>query len=247
MSVKLLLDRLVPRCSSGWNRSTGLRPLIKEIERGQDMLINTLGERRIWCGTDNKGWPPYLLTTSGTYTYEIKASNLSSGSITLSLAGSSYTVTADIVRRVFIDVSQGGYDSTVTWLAEPALYSDLNPYSNEIERLWVSEVAISSFPAVGSANPTVTFPFNPGTTTTKFFVEFYWRAPRLTSESIPLVVPEEFERALEDFVIAYVQECENGAPSQLMERFEGYWKTQFKNKFAPAARTRTNRVISRPF
>ena len=245
MSTKALLDRLVPRASSGWSRSTGNRSLIKLIERGQDQLINTLGPKRVWRGTDNKGWPPYLKTVAGTSTYEIKGANLSSGAITLSLNGTSYTVLADIVRRIFLDVTSGGYDDTVAWMSEPAFYADLNPYSTVTERLVVSEIAVDAMPAMGNANPTVTFPFDPGTQNTKWMVEFYWRAPRLTSEAIPLVVPDEMEDAIEDYVIGKIQESENGAPSNLIARFEQFWKIEFPKKFNVSAKMNSNKVIPR--
>lgn len=246
MSTKALLDRIVPRVSGGWSRSTGNRSLIKMVERGQDMLLNTLGEKRVWRGTDNKGWPPYLKTVAGTYTYEVKAANLSSGSITMSLGGTSYDVLADTVRRVFIDITQGGYDDTIVWMGEPALYADLNPYSTATERLIISKIAVEAMPALGSANPTVTFPFDPGTNNTKWLIDFYWRAPRLTSESIPLVVPDEFEDAIEDYVIAKIQESENGAMSNLMMRFEEFWKPEFSRKFKSSAKLDSNKVLLRP-
>lgn len=246
MSLKTLLDSIEARASSGWNRSTGKRNLMQRVEMAQDILVAGLGEKRIWRGTDNNGWVPYLLTSAGTYTYEVKAANLSSGAISLSINGSSYSATADIVRRVFIDVTQGGYDNSITWLGEPALYSDINPFSNSNERLLVSKISVETLPAMGAGNPTITFPFDPGTTTTKFFVEFYWRAPRLTSEASPLMVTTDLEQALEDYVVGYMQECENGSPSQLTTKFEDYWKPKFVEKFKSTAKINNDKVILRP-
>lgn len=218
MSTKTLLDSIVARASSGWNRSTGTRSILSKVAEGQDALINTLGERRIWRGSDNLGFPPYLKTVAGTYTYEIKGSNLSSGTITLLLGGTSYTVVADLVRRI---------------------------YTGDAEAQTECDIAVETMPALGSANPTVIFPFDPGTEDTKYFVEFYWRAPRLVSESIPLVVPLEFERALEEYVVAYMQECENGAVSDFTNKFESFWKPEFARKFKSAGRLRNNKVILR--
>lgn len=246
MSLKTLLGKIMPRASSGWQRSTGNLNVMALIEEGQDFLVNALGERRIFRGSDNQGWPPYLITTAGVYEYEIKAANLSTGSITLTLNGVTYTVTADIVKRIYIDVTSGGYDDSITWLGQPAFYSDINPYSSMNERLLVSEVSVESMPALGTSNPVVTFPFDPGDTTTKFFVDFYWRAPRLTSESIPLIVPPEFERALLEYAVGYIQEADNGSPSAFTEKFENFWKPEFVKKFRPAARMNNSKVILRP-
>jgi hypothetical protein len=246
MSTRTLLDKLVARASSGWNRSTGKRNLLAEVQNGRDALINSLGEDRLFRGTDNKGFPPYLKTVAGTYDYDITPENLSSGAIDITIGGTKYSFVADIVRRLFVDVTEGGYDSTITWMSKPFLYADFNPYSLNTERLVISEVAVSSRPSLGSAAPSVTFPVDPGTENTKYFCEFYYKAPPLISESIPLMIPEEFEKALEDYVIGYIQECENGSPSNLFIRFEQYWKPEFKKKFHRTARLNNNRVIPRP-
>jgi hypothetical protein len=246
MSTKTLLDRLVPRASSGWSRSTGNRSLLKIIEQGQDALVGALGEKRIWRGSDNAGFPPYLQTTAGTYIYEVKAANLSCDAIALLINGTSYTVIPDLVKRIFIDVTLAGYNTGISWLGQPALYADLNPYANLNERLMVSQVFCETLPAMGPGYPVVTFPFDPGTETAKYFCEFYWRAPRLDSETIPLIVPPEFERALEEYVIGYMQECENGSPSDFTEKFDTYWKPEFVRKFSSAGKIRNNSVILRP-
>jgi hypothetical protein len=130
-------------------------------------------------------------------------------------------------------------------MSEPALYADVNPYSTVSERLMISNIAVDHRPAMGLFNPEVTFPFDPGTNNTKWLVEFYWRALRLESESIPLVVPEEMEDAIEDYVMGKVQEAEHGGASELMERFNNFWKYEFPKKWKSGAQYTNNKVLPR--
>ncbi|MGA2091818.1 MAG: hypothetical protein ABSH16_00220 [Sedimentisphaerales bacterium] len=205
-----------------------------------------MGEDRIYRGTDNQGFPPYLKTVAGTYEYDIVAANLSCGAIVKVINGTTYTFLADIIRRVFVDTTEGGYDDTITWMSQPALYADQNPYSLQSTRLVISEVAVASMPAVDDAPPHVTFPFDPGDANTKWFVEFLWKAPRLVSESIPLMVPTDFEMAIEDYVVGYMQAVANGAKSALSTQFDRQTKARFAAHFRRSAQLQNNRVIPRP-
>ena len=246
MSTRTLLDNLVARAPSGWTRSTGKRSILALVQKGRDALISSLGDDRIYRGIDNQGFPPYLKTVAGTYDYDIAAANLSSGAIVLSIGGTSYTFIADFVKRIFIDVTSGGYDDTLTWMSQPALYADLNPYSLATSRLIISTVAVQARPSLGNAAPSVTFPADPGTADTKYFCEFYWKAPDLVGESIPLMVPTDFEEAIEDYCVGKFQEYSNGAPSQFVAKFENIWKKKFQQHFHRSAQLRNNRTVSRP-
>lgn len=246
MSTKTLLDRLAARAPSGWNRSTGKRSILSIVELGRDELIASLGEDRIYRGTDNQGFPPYLKTVAGTYEYDITAANLSCGAIVKVINGTTYTFIADFVRRLFVDTTEGGYDDTITWMSQPALYADQNPYSLQSTRLVISEVAVDSRPSLDDAPPQVTFPFDPGTNDTKWFVEFLWKAPRLISESIPLMIPTDFEMALEKYVVGYFQEVANGALSQYKAEFDAKTIGKFRAHFHRSAQLQNNRTIPRP-
>jgi len=246
MSTRTLLDKLVARAPSGWTRSTGKRSILAQVQEARDTLIRSLGDDRIYRGTDNQGFPPYLKTVAGTYDYDINAANLSCGAIVLSIGGTAYTFLADFVKRIFIDVTSGGYDDTIAWMSQPALYSDFNPYSLATSRLEVSNVAVQARPSFGDAPPSVTFPVDPGTATTKYFCEFYWKAPTLVSESIPLMVPTDFEEAIEDAVVGKFQEYANGAPSLFTAKFNKEWKKDFKAHFHRSAQLQNNRTSSRP-
>lgn len=246
MSTKTLLDRLVARAPSGWIRSTGTRSILSIVQFGRDELIASLGSDRIFRGSDNQGFPPYLKTTAGLYDYDIVAANLSCGPIQLTRNGAAYTFLADIIRRVFVDTTEGGYDDTITWMSQPALYADQNPYSLQSTRLVISEVAVASQPALGDLPPHVTFPFDPGDTTDKWFVEFLWKCPPLISENIPLMIPSDFEMAMENYVVGYMQAVANGAKSQMSAEFDAKTKSRFRAHFGRSAQLQNNRVVPRP-
>lgn len=245
MSTKALLNRLMAKISGGWSRSTGDLSVLKLIEQAQDHLLSGIGTKRVFIGSDNKGFPPYLLTTAGNYQYEITGANLSSGTLAKTIGGASYSVTADIVIRVFIDITNSSDYGGMPWCGEPAVYWAFNPFSNSTERLEIAPVAVDSTPALESTNPVITFKFDPGTSTQKYFCEFLWRAPRLVSENIPLVVPPEFEQAIEDYVIGYIQNDENGGINERVGSFWNFWVPKFEDSYNRGAIARTTKVKTR--
>jgi hypothetical protein len=245
MTTKALLNRLVPKISGGWSRSTGDLSVLKLIEQAQDALLKEIGSKRVFRGTDNKGFPPYLLTTAGNYQYEITGAYLSCGTPTKTIGGTSYSLTADIVTRVFIDITNSSDYGGVAWCGEPAVYWAFNPFSSATERLEIALIAVDSSPALEATNPTVTFKTDPGTTTTKFFCEFLWRAPRLVSENIPLIIPQEFESAIEDYVIGTIQGDENGGISDRLTNFWVFWVPKFAEEYNRGAKAKTTKIKAR--
>lgn len=223
MSVKDIIDLVAPH-APGWGRPA-LRKLVQEA---QDELFDCEGPLAQWIGTDNEGFPPYLITASGTYEYAITGANLSSGSITRSIGGTTYAVRAKRVLKVFVDVTQQGYDYDKRWLGRPYVYYAQNPYSNAKTRLAVSDVPVESHPALEGTTASVRFRENPGTETQKYFCLFTWEPPRITSESIPLVVPKKYEVGIRKYVMGTVQELANGKASDQLAEFFGKWKPEFQ-------------------
>lgn len=215
MSTKSLIDRLAPYCNN-WSRS-GTSSILSLIEEGQDDFLNIDANFPVFIDNSNKGFPPYLKTTSGTYVYSISNANLST-TLVKNIAGTDYVVRARRGVRLFVDTTSTDYDRK--YLGEPALSFLPNPYSVSSSRMFVSPVPADFYPALESTDATVTFKEDPGTTTTTYFIEFIWLPPRLTSESIPLIVPQQYEKALEYYVIGRIQELSNGKVNDFMVRYE---------------------------
>ncbi len=253
MSAQTLLDRLVPRVSGGWSRSTGNQSLLKIIEMGQDMLVDEVGEKRIWIGSENQGFPPFLKTVAGTYTYDIIAANLANvTSITRNIGGAEVEVVPELVVRVFVDVTQRLDYLTFPVKLEPMMYYGTNPLSAESTRLCIAQVPATTEPALENTPARVTFAFDPGTHDDYFFCEFLWQAPRMISEFIPLIVPLKFELALEEFVVGYCQAFEHGGVSEYIINFftksrpdSESWVTKYKNYMQRGVPSHDRRVIPR--
>jgi hypothetical protein len=243
-NAKTLIDAVVPFCP-GWNRASGKKNLLALAQKGLDELYSQVdSDSLIWRGTDNQGFPPYLLTTATTYRYDINAGNLSCGALTRTIGSASHTFIAERVRKVFVDVTNTRYDYNKTWIGKPYLYS-LNPYSTKQSRLYVCDVTVNSQPAMGDGPPYVEFMEDPGTETTRYFVEIVIRAPRLTAETIPIAASSRFEGALEDFIIGYVQKRESGRNNDMLTGFYNYWCPEFAGEMRAQASSDPDETLTR--
>jgi hypothetical protein len=239
MSVTSLIDRISPFCQ-GWDRS-GTRSLLTLIQEGQDDLLDSDANYMLWVGTGNQGFPPYLKTSSGVYRYSINSTTLAE-TLTKTFNGTAYPVRIRRVKRIFVDVSTPGYNHTRSWIGEPYVYNFRNPYSLNDTRLYVADMPIRSYVALENTDAYIDFIEDPGETTERYFAECIWEAPRLTSEAIPLVVPKEFERALEDYVIGKIEELENGDISKRSQRFLQYWMPLWKERVTGGVQLTTDQV-----
>lgn len=233
MSVKGIIDRVVPWCP-GWSRSSGKKNLLKVLQQGLDQLFKFDDECMIYRGTDNKGFQPYLTpTVSGTYDYDITAANLSCGAITRDIGGTDFTLVARKVNKIFVDITMADYDESA-WFGTP-YYLTTSPYGlSNIRRQFV-DYKISSQPGYENTPPRVKFLTDPGSTTDTFFVEFFIGCPRLTSESIRLPIPEDYEVDLENYVIGFVQWRESGRPNDNITYFETMTKPRFQADMSSCA------------
>lgn len=236
-----IIDSVIP-FTPGWSRSSGLKNLLKVLEKGLVSLYENI--HHVYRGNDNNGFPPYLLTTAGVYEYDIKAANLSCGELDYTLNGTSFVFTARRVTKVFTDVTSGRNDYNHTWVGQPYLYA-ISPYATKTERLYVANVTVDSVPGFKGTAPKVIFQEDPGTTTDKYFCEIELGPPSLLSESIELPIPIEFEEALEDFVIGYVQNRESGRESEKFNKFESHWKPKFSNLWGGATNVRPKETLLR--
>lgn len=198
MAVADIIDRVLPHVPKGYSRHTGSLSLLKLIEQGQDKLFDYDAPCMHYIGTDNEGFPPYLLTTADTYRYDVKGDNLSCGALTRTIGGASHTVRCKRVVKVFVDSSNIDYN--MAWIGKPYIYSSQNPYSTRVSRIEVADIKVRHYPALENTDAYVEFIEDPGTSTTKWFIDFIWAPPRLTSEDVPLVVPVDYEEDLFEYV-----------------------------------------------
>lgn len=251
MSTRTLVDCIYSRINklplkNEWTRNTGSLSILKLIERGQDELLEEAKKYQIWIGTENGGFPPYLKTVKGQHRYEITAANLSEvTAITVDVAGSPVVVKPKLVLKVFVDATHGCDDYGISQYNQSVPYHFHNPLSGNMNRLEILPVPVKAYEALESGNAYLDFLIDPGDTTKKYFCEFTWTAPRLTSESIPLVIPQRFESALEDYAVGCVLEYEQPVPSAYKQKFETFWKPQFRDSKSAGAQPAGTQVIRR--
>ena len=247
-----LLDQIEPFTGS-WSRSTGVNSLLALLQEGQDELMDCETSGLIWKGTENKGFPPYLITVADTYRYEITESVLSNvSSITKKINATDTVVKPRNVLRVFVDTNSN-FDYDRHFVGEPILHSFNNPMRNSEDRIEIAEIPVDREPARENDNAAIMFQEDPGATTDIYFVEFTWEAPRLTGETIPLVVPAKFYPALRDYVIGTVSQLDNGKSNERLERFyTGYdrggdwvpsWKEQFRAYYDTSAQSNVHQTV----
>lgn len=236
MTTSGIIDRVLPWCP-GWERSSGRKNLLKVLQQGVDLLFNFDDDSMIYRDTDNEGFPPYLTTVAGTYRYSITTANLSCSSITRNIGGTDYTLIARKVNRIFIDTSiltPAYFDS---WTGQP-FRININPYNIGSEsRLYIALHDVSSQVGYENTPPFVDFQTDPGSHSDKYFCEFYVGAPRLFSESIQIPIPVEYEEALEDYVIGFVQKRESGRTNDNLERFKNETVPKYQDTIRTAAST----------
>lgn len=224
MSVTSILDRCAAQAPNGWNR-TGNMSLLSLAQEAQDELLSAGNSSFTWIGTENRGFPPYLSTVAGTYRYEIVVANLVGvTAITKSIGGTDHIVRCLKPLRVFVDAGQS-YDLNRRWAGEMAVPGFFNRFTTSTDRIQVIEIPIRKYEALENTNAYIEFLEDPGTHTDRYFIEFQWEAPRLDSELIPLVIPQRFEAAIEDYIMGKVELHENGSYGERMGRFDNGWQS----------------------
>lgn len=247
-----ILDRCEPLCK-GWSRNSGQLSLLALLQEGQDELRDCDAKGLVWRGTENEGWPPYLTTVASTYRYSLSAAILSSvSSITKTINGTVYAVRPTRVRKIFIDTNSN-FDFDRHFMGEPYIYSFNNPFRTSDDRVEIAEIPVHIEVALENDLPVIEFPFDPGASTDLFFCEFFWEAPRLTAETIPICVPTKFYPALVDYVVGRVSQMDNGRSNERIEHFfNGYdrgsdwvpsWKEQFQEYMDSVAQESSGQVL----
>lgn len=244
MLCKSVIDRLID-FAPGWSRSTGNKSILNLIQQGLDDLFDHDGPILHWIGTDNKGYAPYLITADTQYKYSITAANTSATNFTKSYGGTDYTITPNRITKVFIDATNTDYVDT--YVGVPYHYQWLNPYAHSTDRVYIADIPVQSEPAYDTEPPKITFLENPGDTTQKYFVEFTFQHPRLTSESIPLFIPNNIAgQGMEDYVLGRISKLQNGAEGHRLQMWEQKWKPLFHKQSRLGPNRRPNQTFARP-
>lgn len=226
MSTTSLIDRIIP-FAKGWNR-TGNKSILQLIEEGQDEYFDYDADYMVYRGTDNEGWPPYLLTTLGTYRYEITSTNLSA-TLTKTIGGTAYPIRCRRVVEIFVDTSTD-YDYNRTWLGRPYIAGYDNPYRVSNDRIEVAAIPCHNSSALENTAAYIDFIEDPGTSTEIYFCKFVWEPPRLASESVPLTVPKLYETGLRKYVMGTIQELSSGKSSAQLAEFYNLWVPRFRKE-----------------
>jgi hypothetical protein len=218
MSTKSLISELVPYCN-GLDRSSGNNNILKLIERGQDKLFDYDSPMTWWIGSENEGWPPYLITDATNTKYSITAANLSNvTALTVNIGGTDYAVRAKRVLKVFVDAGMIDYGKRFVGKTYSSGFS--NPYAIDTDRMMVADILVDSGIALENTAAWLRFRELVGATTDQYFVLFTYEPPRLISEDIPLAVPLDYEDALIDYVIGTIQQRANGKDNEWLQRFK---------------------------
>ncbi len=243
MSTKSVIDRIIPY-APGWSRSTGTRSILRLIEQGQDELFEYDAPYMRYLGTDNEGFPPYLKTQANVFKYEIIPANLSATTLVHTIGGVDRTIRCRRVIKVFVDVSFSA-EFGIRWIGRPYVNYFQNPYSNNFDRTMIADVPVDSYPALENTPAYVIFKEDPGTQDERYFVEFVWEPPRLTSENIPLIVPLNYEEALEEYVLGYVQRRSHGRIGESQLDWRNIWVPRFHSEMSALAKSFELRVQTR--
>lgn len=208
--------------------------ILAYLDRAQRGLFNQDAAQMVWLNSSDDEFPlPILQTTEGTLSYEISAANLvdSDGdAVTLTIGG--YTVVPRKLRPatgVFIQ-SAGVSNYSKSFSGERFDWAGVNSlWAKKLNKLRFYSVPGIPYARTDIRGCTFQFAEDPGTTTDMYYVEFYVAPVSLTSESIPLSLEgDEWEEALIDGVVGYVEDVQNGR-SERLQRFMSYWRPRFRN------------------
>lgn len=247
MGLNSILNRVRPWCP-GWEKQSGNKSLLALAQQALDELFEFDDNSTIFRPGNsggNEGFTPYLLTTAATFKYAIDLTTLSCGPIVHSALSNTVELIPRKIKQVLVDITNVGY-------TEDQFYGDsiAIPYSDSVlsyglpsDRRVFVKVLGDATPAMTAESgdyirPTFTFLKDPGTTTDKYFIEFYFGAPRLTTATTEIPLPLRFETALEDYIRGRVQELESGQPSPMLKKFYDFWIPEFHTFMMTQSRSR---------
>jgi len=201
-----------------WSRTR----ILSYLDWAQRQMFCTDCAQHLYYNTsDETFFIPYLKTTENVLSYTIDDNALADSEGNdhpLTYFGRS--VTCRRVNRVFHSVTTlEGTQYDRRWYGEEFSLIGMNEYfSRRLYNIHFFEVptVIINKSEIGSA--TITFGEDPGTTNNRYYVEFYFNPPPLTSESIPLVVNADvWEMALIRGAVGRIEDIRNGQSAKLQQ------------------------------
>lgn len=234
MNTQQLVSLLKEDHAPGYSRTK----LLSYIARAQNELFNKDCAQMLFMNGDDDSFPiPILKTTSGTLKYTPSASNLvDSDGDAIALTKNGYTVSIRRIVRVFVNMSSYSTAYDNVFVGRQFDWAGLNDnWSRRIYNIRYQEVPMQPFDKTNNEDAYLVFADDPGTTTDKYYIEFYYGPVSLDSEQIPLSVDgDTWVEAFIKAVRGYIEESRNGR-SELLDgpknigSFRNYWIPMFRN------------------
>jgi hypothetical protein len=228
-STSALITTIKTDFAPDWSRARILALLNQAYS---DLVLNDTFNM-VWQNTADPVFPfPILSTTAGTLLYTLSASNLvnSSGTaITLTVGG--YAVTIRKIVRVFVIETVGQTGNYTSRFSGEVFRGYGNGGKSDIYSTNFREVPGTWIPAYNDMfGAKFQFAEDPGTYSDRYYVEFYYAPPQLTSESIPMVIDtNKWTAALIDGTVGQIEDRQNG-DSKRLDKFRKYWIPQYLNE-----------------
>lgn len=229
MNTQQLVTLIKEDFAPDWSRTK----ILDTIDRGQKRLFSQDCPLSTFLNYSDIDFPlPIINTVAGTLKYDLTAANLvntAGGAVALTVGG--YTITARKARNVFIKATATTTNFDKFFTGEDFSWSGMNAsWSKSWTGVQFQKVPIMPpHPKSGLENAYIQFAEDPGTHSDTYYVEFYYNAPDLTSESVPLAIDaSRWADALIDYVVGHIENSQYGK-SERINKFEQYWLKKFRS------------------
>jgi hypothetical protein len=214
MSVKYLAQDIMKK-APGW----GITDVLRKINEVQNYIYAHPCRQTMYLDPAT-GFPPTLATTAGKLDYEVP-------DITKNINAVARTLRIAKVLRVFVDATTAKQYQLpyIGELFELTPVNPFSPYSTGLDKKYFWQIPVDTLEATETDRARIMFKNDPGTTTTAFFYECVIEPLQITSTSTPLMLPQRWERAIFDGVVAQIQDNAYGKDSREAKFYE-YWCPQ---------------------
>ena len=209
MSTRSVADEIKLKAPN-WPQE-GNPSILMQMQRAQDFLYSKPCNRSLYVDP-SIGTHPYLVTTDTVFGYDIP-------DISMVIQGTARTIRIFRVEEIYMDRSfltdYGRYDSENLL---PIGWASIEP--DRITMKVTGTEALENTPA------NISFQYNPGTETEKFRMKAVIEPLRLTALAIPLMVSRNWEQAIIDGALGFIEYHDYGR-SDRMQTFYDYWAPRF--------------------
>lgn len=211
--------------------------ILAYIARAQEEMFNNDCLQMQFLNRNDVSFPiPFIVTTDSVLTYTPSASNLvDSAGAAIALTVGGRTVAVRKISRIFIEDTVESNSYLAKFRGCDFVWTGMNPLWNTSSSTIYSEVPVDIRDRTNLADASFLFLENPGASTSKYYIEFYYGAVSLSSESIPLSVDgDKWTEAFVKAIRGYIEESRNGR-SELLDgpantgSFRNYWIPKFRN------------------